>query len=182
MNKLSKSEEEELINKLKKRFEMNISRHKGINWDDIEARLLNNADKVFILSQMEKTGGEPDVVLYEKGEYIFFDCSTESPIERRNVCYDKEALESRKNFKPKDNAMDMAKKIGIEILNEEKYRYLQTLGEFDLKTSSWINTPSEIRNLGGALFCDRRYDKVFVYHNGAESYYGVRGFRGSLRL
>ncbi len=182
--KLSPKECEELLNVLKARFEKNKNRHKSIEWAKIQAKLEANNDKLWSLSEMERTGGEPDVVAHEKktGEYIFYDCSVESPKDRRSFCYDRDALESRKENKPKNNAIDMAAEMGIEILTEEQYRELQKLGNFDLKTSSWIKTPAEIRKLGGALFCDRRYDTVFVYHNGAESYYAVRGFRGSLRV
>ena len=174
----------ELIKALKARFEKNMNLHKGLEWAKVQAKLDPSAggEKLWSLNEMESSGGEPDVIGYDKktDEYIFFDCSAESPKGRRNVCYDREALESRKEFKPKNTAMDMAAAIGIEILTEEQYQYLQKLGNFDTKTSSWLKTPSEIRKLGGALFADRRYDHVFVYHNGAESYYGVRGFRGSL--
>jgi hypothetical protein len=175
---------EELLGALKARFEKNMDRHKGLEWAKVQARLEANAEKLWSLNEMERTGGEPDVVGHDKktGEYIFYDCSAESPKERRNVCYDREALESRKEFKPKDTAMDMAAAMGIELLTEEQYRELQKLGAFDVKTSSWLKTPSEIRKLGGAVFGDRRYDHVFMYHNGADSYYGVRGFRGSLRV
>jgi hypothetical protein len=175
---------EELLRALKARFEKNMNRHKGLEWAKVQAKLEANTEKLWSLNEMERTGGEPDVVGYDKktGEYIFYDCSVESPKGRRNVCYDREALESRKEFKPKDTAMDMAAAMGIEILTEEQYRELQKLGNFDTKTSSWLRTPSEIRKLGGAIFADRRYDHVFVYHNGAESYYGARGFRGLLRV
>ena len=177
---------EELLRALKARFEKNMNRHKGLEWAKVQAKLEANTEKLWSLNEMERTGGEPDVVGYDKktGEYIFYDCSAESPKGRRNVCYDREALESRKEFKPKDTAMDMdmAAAMGIEILTEEQYRELQKLGNFDTKTSSWLKTPSEIRKLGGAIFADRRYDHVFVYHNGAESYYGARAFRGSLRV
>jgi len=185
---LSPEQLEELIRALKTRFEKNMNRHKDLEWDKIKARLEANPDtyrneKLWSLYEMENTGGEPDVVVLDKktGEYIFYDCSEESPKGRRNVCYDHEALESRKEFKPKDSAMDMAAAIGIEILSEEQYRELQNLGNFDLKTSSWLKTPAEVRKLGGAIFADRRYNRVFVYHNGEQSYYAVRGFRGSLR-
>jgi hypothetical protein len=181
---LSSEHREELLRALKTRFEKNMNRHKGLEWAKVQAKLDPPAggEKLWSLNEMESSGGEPDVIGYDKktDEYIFFDCSAESPKGRRNVCYDREALESRKEFKPKNTAMDMAAAIGIEILTEEQYQYLQKLGNFDTKTSSWLKTPSEIRKLGGALFADRRYDHVFVYHNGAESYYGVRGFRGSL--
>ncbi|MGV8085432.1 MAG: DUF4256 domain-containing protein [Candidatus Bilamarchaeum sp.] len=182
VNYLSKEQSEELINKLKSRFEKNMSRHKNLNWADIQKRL--DPKKLYSLSQMENTGGEPDVVEQDKktGEYVFYDCSEESPSGRRSICYDQEALDSRKEHKPKNNAMNMAVSMGIEIINEEQYRYLQTFGKFDTKTSSWIKTPDPIRKLGGALFCDRRYDTVFVYHNGADSYYASRGFRGVLRI
>jgi uncharacterized protein DUF4256 len=175
---------DELLKTLKDRFEKNMSRHKGIDWTRVQAKLEASAEKLRSLSEMETTGGEPDVVGHDKntGEYIFYDCSVESPKGRRSVCYDREALESRKEHKPANNAVDMAKAMGIELLTEEQYRELQKLGKFDLKTSSWIKTPPEIRKLGGALFCDRRYDTVFLYHNGAESYYAARGFRGSLRV
>ena len=175
---------EELLRALKARFEKNMNRHKGLEWAKVQAKLEAHPEKLWSLNEMERTGGEPDVVGYDKktGEYILYDCSAESPKGRRSVCYDREALESRKEFKPKDTAMDMAAAIGIEILSEEQYRELQKLGNFDTKTSSWLKTPSEIRKLGGAIFADRRYDHVFVYHNGAESYYAARGFRGSLRV
>src|SRR5690349_1160468 len=175
---------EELLRALKARFEKNMNRHKGLEWAKAQAKLEANPEKLWSLNEMETTGGEPDVVGYDKqtGEYIFYDCSAESPKGRRSVCYDREALESRKEFKPKDSAMNMAAAMGIEILTEEQYRELQKLGDFDTKTSSWVKTPPDIRKLGGALFCDRRYDTVFVYHNGAESYYAARAFRGSLRV
>ena len=181
---LSVKQHEELLKELKARFEKNMSRHKGLEWAKVLARLEANPEKLWSLNEMERTGGEPDVVGYDKktGEYIFYDCSAESPEGRRNVCYDREGLESRKTFKPGDSAMDMASAMGIELLTEEQYRELQKLGEFDTKTSSWVKTPSDIRKLGGALFADRRYGRVFVYHNSAPSYYGVRGFRGSLRV
>jgi Protein of unknown function (DUF4256) len=181
---LSKKQREELFRTLQARFQANMTRHKGLLWGEVEDKLEANAEKVWSLNEMEKTGGEPDVVSHDKktGEYIFYDCSVESPKGRRSVCYDREALESRKEHKPKDNAMDMAAAMGIELLTEEQYRELQKLGNFDTKTSSWVKTPSTIRKLGGALFCDRRYDTVFVYHNGAESYYAARAFRGSLRV
>lgn len=181
---LSKKQREDLLNTLKTRFEQNMNRHKGLDWSKIQARLDASAEKLRSLSEMEKAGGEPDVVGQDKktGEYIFFDCSAESPKERRSLCYDREALQSRKEAKPKNNATDVAAAIGIELLTEEQYRELQKLGEFDTKTSSWVKTPPAIRKLGGALFCDRRYDTVFTYHNGAESYYAARGFRGSLRV
>ncbi len=181
---LSKKQREELLSALQARFEKYMNRHKGLQWAKVQAKLEANAEKLWSLNEMERTGGEPDVVGHDKktGEYIFYDCSAESPKDRRSVCYDPEALESRKEHKPKDNAIAMAAAMGIELLTEEQYRELQTLGEFDTKTSSWVKTPSAIRKLGGALFCDRRYDTVFVYHNGAESYYAARGFRGSLRV
>ena len=175
---------EELLKTLKTRFEKNMNRHKGIEWSKVQAKLDANPKKLWSLNEMERTGGEPDVVGHDKksGEYIFYDCSAESPKARRSVCYDREALEARKEHKPKDTAIDMAAAMGVELLTEEQYRELQQLGEFDAKTSSWIQTPADIRKLGGALFCDRRYNTVFVYHNGAESYYGARAFRGSLRV
>ena len=175
---------EELLNTLKARFEKNINRHKGLEWAKVQAKLEANTEKLWSLNEMERTGGEPDVVGHDKktGEYIFYDGSPESPKGRRSVCYDREALESRKEHKPEDNAIDMAAAIGIELLTEEQYRGLQELGNFDAKTSSWVKTSSAIRKLGGALFCDRRYDTVFVFHNGAESYYAARAFRGSLRV
>ena len=181
---LSSEQREELLSALKARFEKNMKRHPGLVWAEVGARLGAHPEKLWSLSEMERTGGEPDVVGHDEktGEYIFFDCSAESPKGRRSICYDREALESRKEFKPKDSAMDMATAMGIEILTEEDYRALQKLGNFDTKTSSWLKTPTEIRKLGGAIFADRRYDHVFVYHNGAESYYGARGFRGSLRV
>lgn len=177
-------EREDLLKVLQARFEKNMSRHKDIEWAKVQERLQANTKKLDSLSEMESTGGEPDVVSYDKktDEFIFYDCSAESPKGRRSVCYDREALDSRKEHKPTNSAMDMATAMGIEILTEEQYRELQQLGEFDLKTSSWIKTPIDIRKLDGALFCDRRYDHVFVYHNGASSYYAVRGFRGSLRV
>ena len=181
---LSPEQREELLRTLKARFEKNMNRHEGFEWAKIHAKLEANPEKLWSLNEMERTGGEPDVVsLDEKtGETIFYDCAAESPKDRRNVCYDREALELRKEFKPKDSAVDMAAAMGIEILTEEEYRALQTLGNFDTKTSSWLKTPSEIRKLGGAIFADRRYNHVFMYHNGAESYYGARAFRGSLRV
>jgi Protein of unknown function (DUF4256) len=181
---LSPKQREELLRTLQARFQANMPRHKGLVWGDVEDKVEANAEKLWSLSEMERTDGEPDVVGHDKktGEYIFYDCSAESPKSRRSLCYDREALESRKEHKPKDSALDMAANIGIELLTEEQYRELQKLGEFDTKTSSWVETPADIRKLGGALFCDRRYDTVFVYHNGAESYYGARGFRGSLRV
>jgi hypothetical protein len=181
---LSPEQRDELLKVLKTRFEKNKNRHKGLEWGKVQAKLEANTEKLWSLGEMESTGGEPDVVGQDKktGEYIFYDCSAESPKGRRSVCYDHEALKSRKEHKPDNSAMEMAADMGIEILTEEQYRDLQKLGQFDTKTSSWIETPSEIRKLGGALFCDRRYDTVFVYHNGAESYYAARGFRGRLRV
>jgi len=183
---LSPEQREELLRTLKARFEKNMNRHKDLQWAKVQAKLDSRAgeEKLWSLNEMERTGGEPDVVGHDKktGEYIFYDCSAESPKGRRSVCYDSEALESRKEHKPENNAIDMAAAMCIELLSEEKYRELQVLGEFDMKTSSWVKTPPDIRKLGGALFCDRRYDHVFVYHNGAESYYGARAFRGSLRI
>src|SRR6202790_850718 len=181
---LSPEQREELLIALKARFEKNMNRHKGLTWAQVQAKLEANAEKLWSLNEMERTGGEPDVVGHDKkpGEYIFYDCSAESPKGRRSICYDREALESRKENKPKDSAMNMAADMGIELLTEEQYRQLQKVGNFDTKTSSWVKTPSDIRKLGGALFCDRRYDTVFVYHNGAESYYAARAFRGALRV
>ena len=181
---LSPEPREALLRALNARFEKNMNRHKGLEWAKVQGKLEANTEKMWSLNEMETTGGEPDVVGYDKktGEFIFYDCSAESPKGRRSVCYDREALESRKEHKPKNSAIDMAAAIGIELLTEEEYRELQKLGNFEAKTSSWVKTPSDIRKLGGALFCDRRYDHVFVYHNGAESYYGARGFRGSLRV
>jgi hypothetical protein len=181
---LSPGQRKELLGALKARFEKNMSRHRGLEWAEVQAKLQANGEKLWSLSEMEKTGGEPDIVGHDKktGEYIFYDCSAESPKGRRSVCYDREALESRKEHKPKDSATDIAAAMGVELLTEEQYRELQMLGNFDTTTSSWVKTPSDIRKLGGALFCDRRYDTVFVYHNGAESYYAARGFRGSLRV
>jgi hypothetical protein len=181
---LSLDQREELLSVLKARFEKNMNRHKNIEWVNIESKLAGKAEKLWSVNEMERTGGEPDVVGYDNktGEYIIYDCSPESPIGRRNICYDREALESRKENRPKDSAIDMAMAMGIEILNEEQYKELQTLGNFDMKTSSWLKTPSDIRKLGGAIFADFRFGKVFVYHNGAESYYSARGFRGSLRV
>src|ERR1700751_5437221 len=186
MNKkeLSPKQREELLRVLKARFEKNMNRHKGLEWAKVQAKLEANADKLWSLNEMERTGGEPDVVGHDKktGEYIFYDCAAESPKDRRSACYDREALDSRKENKPKNNAMGMAAAMGVELLTEEQYRELQKLGEFDTKTSSWVKTPSDIRKLGGAIFADRRYGRVFVYHNGASSYYAARAFRGSLRL
>jgi hypothetical protein len=183
-NKLSGEQREELLRTLKGYFEKNMNRHKGIEWSKVLAKLEANAEKCWSLNEMQRTGGEPDVIDYDKktGEYIFYDCSAESPNGRRSLCYDREALDSRKENKPANTAVDMAAVMGIELLTEEQYRDLQQLGKFDTKTSSWIKTPSNIRKLGGAIFCDRRYDTVFLYHNGAESYYAARGFRGSLRV
>jgi len=182
--KLSPNQRAELLSKLTDRFEKNSARHKGVKWADVAAKLVSAPEKLWSLYEMERTGGEPDIVGFDKkaGDYIFFDCSAESPKGRRSLCYDREALESRKEHKPASDADTMAKAMGIEILTEEQYRDLQKLGEFDLKTSSWIQTPADIRRLGGALFCDRRYGHVFTYHNGAESYYAARGFRGMLRV
>jgi hypothetical protein len=181
---LKAKQREELFGALQARFEKNMNRHKGLEWAKVRARLEANPEKLWSLHEMENTGGEPDVVGYDKntGEFIFYDCSAESPAGRRSLCYDHEALKARKEHKPKDSAMNMAVAMGVEILSEEQYRELQQLEEFDAKTSSWIKTPAAIRKLGGALFCDRRYDHVFVYHNGAESYYAARGFRSSLRV
>ncbi len=175
---------EELLKALKARFEKNMARHKGLEWAKVQSKLETDTEKLWSLNEMERTGGEPDVVGHDEktNEYIFYDCCEESPIGRRNVCYDREALKSRKEFKPKNTAMDMAATMDIEILTEEQYKELQKLGDFDTKTSSWLKTPSEIRKLGGAIFADRRYNHVFVFHNGADSYYGVRGFRGELRV
>jgi uncharacterized protein YpuA (DUF1002 family) len=181
---LSSKQIDELLNTLKTRFENNINLHKDIKWDKVLAKLEKNKEKLWSLNEMERTGGEPDVVGYYKksNEYIFYDCSAESPADRRSLCYDRKAWESRKEHKPKDNAVDVAASMGIELLTEDQYRELQKLGEFDLKTSSWVKTPDNIRKLGGAIFCDRRYNTVFTYHNGAESYYAVRGFRGVLKV
>jgi hypothetical protein len=181
---LSPGQREELLRALKARFEKNMNRHKGLEWVKVQAKLEANTEKLWSLNEMERTGGEPDVVGYDKktGEYIFYDCSAESPKGRRSVCYDREGQESRKEFKPENNAIDMATAMGIELLTEEQYRELQKLGNFDTKTSSWVKTPSDIRKLGGALFADRRYGNIFVYHNSAHSYYAARGFRGSLRV
>lgn len=174
----------ELLGELKERFEKNMGRHQGLKWADVQAKLEANPKKLWILFEMERTGGEPDVVGFDKktGEYIFYDCSVETPAGRRSLCYDGAALESRKEHKPKGSAVDMAATMGVELLTEEEYRELQNLGEFDLKTSSWVKTPPEVRSLGGAIFCDRRFGRVFTYHNGAESYYGARAFRGKLRV
>lgn len=184
ITKLSADERTEFLQTIKSRFEQHPERHKGIEWAQVLAKLESNAAALCALREMERTGGEPDVVGYDKeaGEYIFYDCSAESPKGRRSLCYDSRALEARKEHKPSGNAVDTAAAMGIKLLTEEQYRELQRLGHFDTKTSSWIQTPSEIRGLGGALFCDRRYDHVFVYHNGAESYYAARGFRGALRI
>jgi hypothetical protein len=184
VKEMKTKQREELLKIINNRFEKNMDRHKNLDRAKALAKLEANPEKLWSLNEMERTGGEPDVVGYDKktGEYIYYDCSAETPKGRRNVCYDRDALESRKEVKPKDTAMDMAAEIGIEILTEEQYRELQNLGNFDTKTSSWLKTPSEIRKLGGAIFADRRYNHVFVYHNGASSYYGVRGFRGSLRV
>lgn len=181
---LSAKQLEELLRGLKSRFEENMNRHKGLEWAKVQAKLEANNETLWSLHEMERTGGEPDVVGFDKknGEYIFFDCSAESPQGRRSFCYDREALNSRKEHKPTHSAIEMAASMEIELLTEEQYRELQRLGNFDTKTSSWVKTPADIRKLGGALFCDRRYDTVFVYHNGAESYYAARGFRGSLRV
>jgi hypothetical protein len=191
MSKKTKSKKEplpgqraELLSELRARFEKNMNRHKGLEWAKVQAKLGADAKKLWSVGEMERTGGEPDVVGFDKksGEYIFYDCSPESPSGRRSLCYDREALESRKEHKPKSSAIDMAAAMDIELLTEEQYRELQKLGEFDTKTSSWVKTPVDIRNLGGAIFCDRRFGRVFTYHNGAESYYAARGFRGSLRV
>jgi hypothetical protein len=182
--KLATEQREVLLRTLKTRFEKNMNRHKGLEWTKVQARLEAKTEKLWSLNAMEQTGGEPDVVGYDAktGEYIFYDCSAESPKDRRSLCYDHEALEARKEHKPGDSAINAAEEMGIEILTEEQYRQLQKLGKFDLKTSSWVKTPPPIRKLGGAVFCDRRYDTVFLYHNGADSYYAARGFRGSLRV
>jgi hypothetical protein len=181
---LSPTQREELLRALKARFDKNTNRHKRLDWAKVQTRLEANTEKLWSLHQMETTGGEPDVVGQDKktGEYVFFDCSADSPKGRRSLCYDREALEARKEHKPADNVMDVAAAMGIELLTEDQYRELQKLGDFDTKTSSWVKTPANIRKLGGAIFCDRRYDTVFVYHNGAESYYAARAFRGSLRV
>ncbi|MDQ6609668.1 MAG: DUF4256 domain-containing protein [Bacteroidota bacterium] len=182
--KLSSQQSEEIVSTLKTRFQKNMHRHKGLEWTSVQTKLEANAEKLWSLQEMERTGGEPDIVSKDMntGEYIFFDCSAESPKGRRSVCYDHEALEARKEHKPENSATEMAGEMGIELLTEEQYRDLQQVGNFDLKTSSWVKTPDRIRKLGGAIFCDRRYDTVFLYHNGAESYYAARGFRGSLRV
>jgi len=181
---MNAKQREELFAVLKARFEKNMNRHKNLKWPEVQARLEASPEKLQSIHEMERTGGEPDVVSHDEktGEYIFYDCSAESPKGRRSICYDREALESRKENKPEGSALDMADAMGIELLTEDQYRELQKLGDFDEKTSSWVKTPSDIRKLGGALFCDRRYDHVFVYHNGASSYYAARGFRGSLRV
>ena len=181
---LSPKEREDLVEALKLRFEKNMNRHKGLEWAKVQAKLEDNTERLWSINEMERTGGEPDVVGREKktGEYVFFDCSAESPKGRTSVCYDREGLESRKEHRPKNTAMDMAAAMGVELLTEEQYRELQTLGAFDTTSSSWVKTPSAIRKLGGALFCDRRFGRVFIYHNGAQSYYSARAFRGSLRV
>ena len=182
--KLSAAQQDELLKTLKTRFEKNMNRHKGLKWSDVQAKLEVSSEKLWSLDEMESTGGEPDVVGHDKktGEYIFYDCSAESPKGRRSICYDHEALEARKEHKPENSAIEMARDMGVEILTEEQYRELQELGNFDLKTSSWVKTPADIRKHGGAVFCDRRYNTVFLYHNGAESYYAARAFRGSIRV
>jgi hypothetical protein len=180
--KLSAEQRDELLSTLQARFEKNMGRHKGLSWADVEAKLKAKPEKLWSLNEMEKTGGEPDVIAHKKGEYIFCDCSAESPKGRRSICYDHEALEARKEHKPENSAIEMAADMGIDILTEEQYRELQELGKFDTKTSSWVKTPPAIRKHGGALFCDRRYEHVFAYHNGAESYYAARGFRGALNI
>lgn len=182
--KLSSQQREALLTTLKARFEKNMSRHKGVEWSKVQAKLEANPEKLWSLNEMERTGGEPDVVAFDKktSEYSFYDCSAETPKDRRSLCYDREALDARKENKPKDSAIGMAAAMGIEMLTEAQYRELQQLGNFDLKTSSWVKTPPDIRKLGGALFCDRRYNTVFLFHNGADSYFGARGFRGSLRV
>jgi hypothetical protein len=181
---LSKKQQEEILRTLKTRFEKNMGRHKGVEWAKVQAKLEASGEKLWSLQEMERTGGEPDIIGQDKksGEYIFYDCAPDSPKGRRSLCYDPEALASRKEAKPKDSALGMAAAMGVEILTEEQYREMQKLESFDTKTSSWVKTPSKIRDLGGALFCDRRFDTVFLYHNGAESYYAARGFRGSLRV
>lgn len=182
--KISKQEEEKIISVLKDRFEKNLNRHKGIKWEDVEKRIKKSPDKISVLNEMEKTGGEPDVIGYDKktGEIIFCDCSKESPAGRRSLCYDRKSLDSRKENKPKSNAEDMAKEIGIDILSEQEYFEFQKTGSYDLKTSSWLKTPEDFRNLGGAIFGDCRFGRVFIYHNGAESYYAARGFRGKVKV
>lgn len=180
--KLTKGEQDQFLSTLESRFEKNMQRHSGIKWEEVEKKLKSNSAAVAVLKRMEDTGGEPDVVSFEKNKIIFCDCSPESPKERRSLCYDRKALNSRKENKPVNSAVDLANEIGIEILSEQQYRMLQEVGKFDLKTSSWVKTPEEIRDLGGAIFCDRRYDKVFLYHNGADSYYAARGFRGFLTI
>ena len=182
--KLSATQQKELIAVLKSRFEKNTNRHKGLDWSKVEARLEDNAEKLWSLNEMERTGGEPDVVGFDKktGEFIFYDCSAESPKDRRSYCYDREALNARKEHKPANSVIDAATAMGVELLTEEQYKELQTLGKFDSKTSSWVKTPPEIRKHGGAIFCDFRYNHVFTYHNGADSYYAARGFRGSLKV
>jgi Protein of unknown function (DUF4256) len=181
---LSNKQREEILKALKARFEKSMSRHQALEWNKVQAKLEASPEKLWSLNEMERTEGEPDIVGHDKktGEYIFYDCAAESPKNRRSLCYDREALDSRKGNKPKGNALDMAAAMGVEILTEEQYRELQKLGEFDMKTSSWVKTPATVRKLGGALFCDRRFDTVFVYHSGAESYYAARGFRGSLKV
>src|SRR5829696_6151930 len=181
---LSPQQREELLGTLKERFEKNINRHKGLDWAKVQSKLEADSKKLWSLGEMERTGGEPDVVAFDKktGEYVFYDCSAESPKGRRSLCYDRDALNARKEHKPADSASDMAAAMGVELLTEEEYRELQNLGNFDLKTSSWVKTPPNVRKLGGAIFCDRRYDRVFTYHNGADSYYAARAFRGSLRV
>jgi len=181
---LTPGRREELLGTLKARFEKNMNRHKGLEWDEVRTRLEANAEKLWSLNEMERTGGEPDVAGHDKktGEYIFVDCSAQSPEGRTSICYDREGLESRKEHRPKNNALDLAAAMGVELLTEEQYRELQKLGDFDTKSSSWVKTPADFRKLGGALFCDRRFGRVFVYHNGAQSYYSGRGFRGSLRI
>jgi hypothetical protein len=181
---LSSAQRQDLLGVLQTRFEKNMSRHKGVEWAKVQAKLEASPEKLWSLNEMESTGGEPDVVGHDKktGEFIFYDCSAESPKGRRSICYDREALNARKENKPKDSALDMATAMGVALLTEEQYRDLQKLGNFDTKTSSWVQTPTEIRKLGGALYCDRRYNQVFLYHNGADSYYAARGFRGSLTV
>lgn len=183
-NKLDPVRKKELLSILQKRFEKNMNRHKGIAWQQVLTKLETNTEKMWSLNEMEKTGGEPDVVYFDKktGEYVFFDCSAESPANRRSLCYDLQALESRKEFKPENNALDFAHTMGAEILTEEQYRHLQQFGKFDTKTSSWIKTPEDVRKLGGALFADFRYGRVFIYHNSAQSYYAARGFRAALSI